>query len=106
MAILRQMIAEGFHSFDLLRGNEPYKMHWRAEPRPTVDICVLPGKATDRFRYSMWLAGDAMRSWLRSHNRELSHWTSNEGESPWLNESVESGFTSSSFAHELLEEQS
>jgi CelD/BcsL family acetyltransferase involved in cellulose biosynthesis len=86
LAILRQAIAEGYRSFDLLRGDEPYKMHWRAEPRPTVEMCVLPGRGADRFRYGMWLAGDVMRSWLRSCSRSLPAWVANEHESPWLGE--------------------
>ena len=47
LAILRQAIAEGYSGFDLLRGDEPYKLHWRPQPRPTVEICVLPGKGAN-----------------------------------------------------------
>jgi CelD/BcsL family acetyltransferase involved in cellulose biosynthesis len=86
LAILRQAIAEGYSGFDLLRGDEPYKMHWRAEPRPTVEICVLPGKGVDRFRYGMWLAGDVMRSWLRSRSKGLPTWLGSEPQGPWSSE--------------------
>ncbi len=86
LAILRQAIAEGYRCFDLLRGDEPYKIHWRAEPRPTVEICVLPGRGADRVRFGMWLAGDVMRSWLRTRSKGLPAWMASEHESPWLGE--------------------
>ena len=34
-------IAEGHQQFDLLRGDEPYKAHWRAEPKKTFDIQIV-----------------------------------------------------------------
>jgi CelD/BcsL family acetyltransferase involved in cellulose biosynthesis len=86
LAILRQAIADGYSGFDLLRGDEPYKLHWRAQPRPTVEICVLPGKGADRLRYGIRLASDAMRSWLRGSSRGLPASISTETSSPWLTE--------------------
>src|SRR5690606_6135764 len=35
---IQQAISEGQQEFDLLRGDEPYKPHWRAESNPTVDV--------------------------------------------------------------------
>jgi CelD/BcsL family acetyltransferase involved in cellulose biosynthesis len=32
---IQHAIAEGHARFDFLRGDEPYKAHWRAEPRPS-----------------------------------------------------------------------
>jgi CelD/BcsL family acetyltransferase involved in cellulose biosynthesis len=65
MAILREALGEGYRWFDLLRGDEPYKAHWRAQPRPTVQIGVLPGRGADRLRYGMWVAGDSMKGWIK-----------------------------------------
>jgi hypothetical protein len=37
---IRRAIAKGYRTFDLLRGDEPYKAHWRAAPRATVEFRV------------------------------------------------------------------
>ncbi|MGI9427423.1 MAG: GNAT family N-acetyltransferase [Bythopirellula sp.] len=43
-------IAEGHRHFDLLRGDEPYKAHWRAEPQATFDIQIVPDRSAARWR--------------------------------------------------------
>ena len=56
---LQHAIAEGHSSFDLLRGDEAYKSHWRARPTETVDLLAcrpkslarLRGQAQSGFRY-------------------------------------------------------
>lgn len=84
LAILRRAIGEGYRSFDLLRGDEPYKAHWRAKPRPTVELCVLPGKGADRLRFGMWLAGRSMKDWLRSRPKITPAWLPTSSERPWF----------------------
>jgi CelD/BcsL family acetyltransferase involved in cellulose biosynthesis len=32
LAVLRRAMEQGYREFDFLRGDEPYKAHWRAEP--------------------------------------------------------------------------
>jgi CelD/BcsL family acetyltransferase involved in cellulose biosynthesis len=66
MATLRAAIDGGYRAYDLLRGNEAYKAHWRAEPRPSLDLRVLPGTPADRLRRGVWMAGDNVRAWLKS----------------------------------------
>ena len=48
---MKQAIEEKHTTFDLLRGDEPYKAHWRATPTPTFDIQVVPPRRAARFRY-------------------------------------------------------
>ena len=43
-------LAEGHQQFDLLRGDEPYKAHWRAEPKQTFDIQIVPDRNAARLR--------------------------------------------------------
>ncbi|HEX5443661.1 MAG TPA: GNAT family N-acetyltransferase, partial [Pirellulales bacterium] len=69
IATLRQAIDEGYRAFDLLRGDEAYKAHWRAEPRPSLDVCIVPPHGPARLRQKVWLAGRQMRSWLREKRR-------------------------------------
>ncbi|QEG35638.1 GNAT family N-acetyltransferase [Bythopirellula goksoeyrii] len=47
---VQQAIAEGQQEFDLLRGDEPYKPHWRAIPRQTVNIQVVSPRIRARWR--------------------------------------------------------
>jgi CelD/BcsL family acetyltransferase involved in cellulose biosynthesis len=66
LATLRQAIAEGRHAFDFLRGDESYKAHWRAHPRPTQEIRVVADKTSARLRHNLWLAGDNVKSWIKN----------------------------------------
>ena len=51
IAVVRQAIAEGFTRYDLLRGDEPYKKHWRAEPTATEHVSIVAPKPSSRLRY-------------------------------------------------------
>jgi CelD/BcsL family acetyltransferase involved in cellulose biosynthesis len=53
---LQQAIAEGHRSFDLLRGDEPYKAHWRAVPRPTLRLIAAPARRWPRLRHGAWMS--------------------------------------------------
>lgn len=66
LLLLQQAIAAGRTAFDFLRGDEPYKAHWRAEPRPTTAYRVLPDHGRSRLRHSLWLAGGSVKRWLKS----------------------------------------
>jgi CelD/BcsL family acetyltransferase involved in cellulose biosynthesis len=66
LATLRRAIAEGRHAFDFLRGDESYKAHWRAHPRPTQEIRVVPDKTAARLRHNLWLAGDNVKTWIKN----------------------------------------
>ena len=46
MLTIQQAIKEGHTAFDLLRGDETYKLKWRAEPVSTFDIRIVsPNKS-------------------------------------------------------------
>ena len=63
---LRRAIDEGQTAFDFLRGDEPYKMHWRADSRPSVEFRVVPNRAIPRIRHGAWLAGGTLKSWIKA----------------------------------------
>jgi CelD/BcsL family acetyltransferase involved in cellulose biosynthesis len=65
MATLRRAIEDGHRSLDLLRGDEPYKAHWRARPRASIEVSILPGRGTDWLKHGAWVAGRQVRQWLR-----------------------------------------
>ncbi|MBX3413304.1 MAG: GNAT family N-acetyltransferase [Pirellulales bacterium] len=66
IATLRQAIADGYRAFDFLRGDEPYKLHWRAMPRETVDIRIVPRNMTAQMRHGARVAGESMKQWIKN----------------------------------------
>lgn len=71
-AVIRQLIEEGIEGFDWLRGDEPYKAHWRAKPHRLEEWRVVPPRTAPQLRHSAWLAGAAMRHWLRNAYERLA----------------------------------
>ena len=66
IATLKQAIEEKQTAFDFLRGDEPYKAHFRAAPRPSIRMIAVPPRAIPLIRHNVWLAGDAMKSWIKT----------------------------------------
>jgi hypothetical protein len=63
---LRQAIEGGYRAFDFLRGDEFYKPHYRARPRPSLSIRVVPQRASAHLRHGFWLAGTSVKQWVKS----------------------------------------
>jgi CelD/BcsL family acetyltransferase involved in cellulose biosynthesis len=53
IAVIRNAIAEGLTSYDLLRGDEPYKAHWRAAATPTENISLAAPRLSSRLRFAL-----------------------------------------------------
>jgi CelD/BcsL family acetyltransferase involved in cellulose biosynthesis len=51
---IRQAIAEGHSQFDFLRGDEPYKAHWRAVPRQAWRLIAVPARLWPKLRQRTW----------------------------------------------------
>ncbi len=64
LATLKAAMEEGFASFDFLRGDEPYKPHWRAEPQACVNVEIVPPRLTARLRHGAWEAGRMLKRWV------------------------------------------
>lgn len=62
---LKQVIAEGYTEFDFLRGDEPYKLDWRAEPWPLAKVRIASHRPLARWRHRGWLAQQRLKQWLR-----------------------------------------
>lgn len=67
IASVRQAIGEGFHTYDFLRGNEPYKAHYGAVSRPTAVIRIVSQRATAQLRNQAWVVGQEAKQWLKRH---------------------------------------
>ncbi|HEV3415894.1 MAG TPA: GNAT family N-acetyltransferase, partial [Pirellulales bacterium] len=48
LAAIRRAIERGDRFFDFLRGDEPYKAHWRAAPRACYDAIIVPSRMSAR----------------------------------------------------------
>lgn len=65
LAILQAAVKRGHGAYDLLRGNEAYKAHLRAQPRACADLRVLPGEGADWMRRRVWRARESMKYWAQ-----------------------------------------
>ncbi len=66
IACLQAAIAEGRSRCDLLRGDEPYKAHWRAAPYETIDLHAISPRASARIRESAVATASNVARWLVS----------------------------------------
>jgi len=69
---LRRAIEEGHKRFDFLRGDEPYKAHWRAEPRATYDYRVVPNRRLAKLRGRVLTFTGAVGDWVRASMQQSS----------------------------------
>lgn len=79
MVAIQQAIAGGFTAYDFLRGDEPYKAHLRAEPRPMLAAYVVPQHAGAQLRYAAWNAGRQMRGWAKRGLQVARGWRGRVG---------------------------
>jgi CelD/BcsL family acetyltransferase involved in cellulose biosynthesis len=63
-AVLKRAIEQGGRAVDFLRGDEPYKAHFRAVPRPQLALRVVPDRTLSRFRNNLWQAGRSVKRWV------------------------------------------
>jgi len=66
IAVMQRACEQGKFGIDLMRGDEPYKAHWRAEPSPLQNWRITPNKTSAQLRQSVWAAGDTMKSWVKT----------------------------------------
>ena len=66
IAMLRAAMAEGASTFDFLRGDEPYKAHWRAQPCPTLHRQIVPPRRSAQLRASADNLLGAVKTGLKS----------------------------------------
>lgn len=66
IATLKLAIEQGFQAFDFLRGDEPYKAHWRAIARPSFRIRIVAAHASARIRHGVWVAAKTLKDQLTS----------------------------------------
>jgi len=72
ICFLQQAIANGCRQLDLLRGDEPYKAHWRATPQDTFELQIVPPRSSARWRYRTWTLFRQAGRWARQFTNLLS----------------------------------
>jgi CelD/BcsL family acetyltransferase involved in cellulose biosynthesis len=63
---LQQAIQEQCQRFDFLRGDEPYKAHWRATPHAVVNYRIVPNRRLARLRGHVMTFADTLNDWARN----------------------------------------
>jgi CelD/BcsL family acetyltransferase involved in cellulose biosynthesis len=63
---IRSAISEGFRQIDLMRGDEPYKAHWRAQPCRLLDVRMAARGWRHRTYCRAWAGVSKLKDWLRS----------------------------------------
>jgi CelD/BcsL family acetyltransferase involved in cellulose biosynthesis len=62
---IRWAMEQGYRALDFLRGDEPYKAHLRAAPRPSLQIRIVPNRPAARLRNSLYLAARQAKQLLK-----------------------------------------
>jgi CelD/BcsL family acetyltransferase involved in cellulose biosynthesis len=65
LANIRRAIESGYVAYDFLRGDEPYKAHFRATARPSMEIRIIPDRPAAQIRHTLWLTGSNVKRWLK-----------------------------------------
>jgi CelD/BcsL family acetyltransferase involved in cellulose biosynthesis len=63
LATIKLALRDGFRAIDFLRGDEPYKAHWRALPRPCVSVRVVCKRPAARVRNRAWEGARSLKRW-------------------------------------------
>ena len=69
VASLRRAMQEGLRGVDFLRGDEPYKAHFRAVPRRSIELRIAAPRSSARLRQSAWTAGENVKRWAKRRLR-------------------------------------
>jgi CelD/BcsL family acetyltransferase involved in cellulose biosynthesis len=74
MVAIKNAIERGQQGYDFLRGDEPYKARWRAQPQVMLSVRVIPSHASARLRHGAWLAGQNVKHWIKSGLKTVGQW--------------------------------
>ncbi len=63
---IRQTIETGRNRFDMMRGDEPYKMRWRAELKASQEIRACSNRTASQIRNQVYKAGITFKNLVKS----------------------------------------
>jgi CelD/BcsL family acetyltransferase involved in cellulose biosynthesis len=64
--VIREAIQTGRQRFDMMRGDEPYKLRWRAELRPAQEVRVCSPRAIAQVRNQVLVVGQSLKNLVKS----------------------------------------
>jgi len=64
-AELKRAIEQQRHTYDLLRGDEPYKAHWGAASHALLTYRIAANRLGPQVRQGVWAAGLAVKGWVK-----------------------------------------
>jgi CelD/BcsL family acetyltransferase involved in cellulose biosynthesis len=66
VARIERVIRRGYRAVDFLRGDEPYKAHWRAQPRPQMNLRIVRRQVAAQLRHQAWKLQQGARKLART----------------------------------------
>jgi CelD/BcsL family acetyltransferase involved in cellulose biosynthesis len=75
---LRWAIEAGYHTLDMLRGDEPYKASFGAQPMPLVQTRIVGCQRSARLRHLAWRTQAAVKRWARETYTRANRWRGTE----------------------------
>ncbi len=75
-AVITHLIEQGCTTYDFLRGDEPYKQFWNAQPRALFRTRIVARHPAANLRHQLWLAGKNVKhnlNWLRTTVQQVLH---------------------------------
>lgn len=79
---IRHAIEQGYQAFDFMRGDEPYKSSWRAEPVPLLEIRIVGRRPAAVFRDRLWNAGKSAKGAFGAAKKSMHQWLPNRNAKP------------------------
>ena len=64
-SLIQHSISAARTTYDFLRGDEPYKAFWNAQPQATFKLRVSANRTASQLRQGVWLAGATMKNWVK-----------------------------------------
>jgi hypothetical protein len=71
VAMLLSALERGITTIDLLRGDEPYKPHWRAEPRGLTTVQIVHNRTLAKARFQIKQTGSNLKRWIKMGWQDL-----------------------------------
>jgi CelD/BcsL family acetyltransferase involved in cellulose biosynthesis len=71
---LQWAMAHGYRTFDMLRGDEPYKASFGAKPAPLMQVRVVGHHASARLRHAAWRTQAVVKRWARTSLDRAAQW--------------------------------
>ena len=63
---IRHALGSGCRALDFLRGDEAYKAHWRARPRPILEFRIAAPRLHPQLALPLWIAASRLKRWIRN----------------------------------------